>query len=361
MSAAGLETAFIDRLIRGFRKAPGRRTAPHESDAELLVLPVDHPANDGGEAPLLAVTTDTISEEISCGLYADPYQAGWVAAAACLSDLAAVGASPLGLLVSETLPASLPASFLDTLQKGIGDSCSTAGTYVVGGDTNIGSALSITGTAIGVVPERMAMTRRGCLPGDVLYVSGRPVRGNGFALTAFTAGSGLTGGYFPRPRIREGMLLRGSASACMDSSDGLFATLDQLGELNGVGFDLAGSWEETLDPASLRAAAERGLPPWILLAGCHGEFELVFTVRPARRTLFLERAAAAGWNPVEMGSVSERSGVMMPAAEGARLVDATRIRNLSFGMTGDIGKYLEALLREERHMKGAWHGTVFGR
>ena len=67
----------------------------HEADAELV--PLD-------ETRWLAVKVDTVAEEIAAGLYADPATAGRIAVISVLSDLAAVGAEPLGLLLSVVLP-----------------------------------------------------------------------------------------------------------------------------------------------------------------------------------------------------------------------------------------------------------------
>ncbi len=348
MTTIGSETAFIDSLISRFAPSPLRRNNPHEADAELIALPGGLLP---GNAPLLAVTTDTIAEEIETGLYRDPYQIGWMAAMANLSDLAAVGAEPLGLLVSETLPDGFDDDSIDKLQSGIADACGSLGTHVLGGDTNSGSALSITGTAIGITRGGRQLTRRGCAPGDILYVSGRPGRGNGFALSVFGTGrcDPFPGGYFPRARIREGMMLGGLASACMDSSDGLFATLDQLALVNGVGFGICSEWEASLDPASLDVVRAQGFPPWLLLAGCHGEFELVFTVSPSRWRMFRERTASMGWNPVEIGIVTDRPGVILPVDGEARYFDVSYLRGLSFRRRGGIGEYLEALLDYDHH------------
>jgi len=348
------EIDLINRLTGGFTSSPRRRNAPHEADAELLDL------SDGwaGEsAPLLAVTTDTISEEITTGLYRDPYQIGWMIATVNLSDLAAVGARPLGLLVSETLTDGLVSGSLERLQQGISDACSLAGTHVLGGDTNFGTELSITGTAIGLVSPGPVLTRKGAVPGDLLFTSGRPGRGNGFALSILGNDGPVPfqGGYFPHARLGEGALLRGTASCCMDTSDGFFSTLDQIGTLNGVGFRIAENWEDRLDVTSLNLIRGKGLPPWLLLAGCHGEFELVFTVAASSRDILRERAAATGWNPIEIGSVTGRPGVVLPVEEGSRSFDVTAIRNLSFRQAGGIGKYLEDLLGYEQVMvKGGY-------
>src|SRR5512141_3471353 len=100
MNGAILENQMIERLARSFRRSPGQVNRLNESDAEIVRL--------GTSDTRIAVTTDSIVEEIASGLYDDPRMIGWMAAMANFSDLAAVGATPLGLLVAETLPADLP-------------------------------------------------------------------------------------------------------------------------------------------------------------------------------------------------------------------------------------------------------------
>jgi len=343
MTTRGSETAFVDHLISGFIPSPRRRNAPHESDAELIDI---LGRNGDRSIPLLAVTTDTICEEIEVGLYRDPYLAGWMVVMANLSDLAAVGAEPLGLLVSETLPEKFSSAPLERLQAGIADACSTAGTHVLGGDTNFGASLSLTGTAIGLVETPRPLCRRGCAPGDLLFVSGPLGRGNGFALSVLENGepTPFPAGYLPAARIGEGRLLPGVASSCMDTSDGFFSTLDQLGRTNGVGFSIGPHWRDLLDQDSVDRLSPRGLPAWLLLAGCHGEFELVFTVNPSLRDVLMSKASSIGWEPLEIGTVTGTGGVRLPVEEGIRNFDVAAMRNLSFRRRGGVGAYLKDLL-----------------
>ena len=90
-----LENKIINSLISGFERSPHQLNYPHESDAEIIQL------NDNTK---LAITTDSISEEISTGLYDDPYLIGWMIVTVNISDLAAVGATPIGILISEIIP-----------------------------------------------------------------------------------------------------------------------------------------------------------------------------------------------------------------------------------------------------------------
>ncbi|MGH7675898.1 MAG: AIR synthase related protein, partial [Gemmatimonadales bacterium] len=157
------EVALIERLAAGLPRSPLQRNARHESDAELLQLP--------GSDALLALTVDGIVEEIARGLYTDPYLIGWMTVTASASDLAAVGAAPLGILVNAVLPPDIAAADLARLRQGIGDACAAYELPVLGGDTNSGGQLQTAACAVGVI-DGVPLGRRGCAPGDRLYASG---------------------------------------------------------------------------------------------------------------------------------------------------------------------------------------------
>jgi thiamine-monophosphate kinase len=201
-------------------------------------------------------------------------------------------------------------------------------------------------TALGIVPDGSPVTRLGCEPEDRLFASGPVGLGSAFAVLQLehkTAVEGIALEYRPHARLREGQLLRGFATCCMDSSDGIIPTLDELSQLNGIGFQLDMEVEELLHPGAVRLAAAVKLPPWMMLAGPHGEFELLFTVAPDRRDGFVANAVAHGWEPLEIGTVVPENGLGL--AEGGPRLDTGRIRNLFMEVDGDVGEYVRALLR----------------
>jgi thiamine-monophosphate kinase len=151
--------------------------------------------------------------------------------------------------------------------------------------------------------------------------------------------------FHPVARLAEGALVRRFGSACMDTSDGVLATLDQLLRLNGVGFRVDRPPEELLAPAALRVARAAGIPPWMMLAGPHGEFELVFTVPDALATEFEAAAARADWRPLVLGAVVAEPGVTLLFDGERRPLDTGAVRNLFAEVGGDVGRYVEGLLR----------------
>lgn len=333
------ENVLVQQLAGRFARSPLQLNALGESDAELIRLA-------GLDGPL-AVTTDGIVEEIESGLYGAPYLIGWMTVMVNASDLAAVGAEPIGLLLNATLPLDLDAGFLDELGRGVAEACAACGMHVLGGDTNRSDALRTAATALGRVRDGAALTRRGCRPGDRLFASGPLGLGGAYALQRFRGRARPEAeiAYRPVARLREGRQLRGVASAAIDTSDGALAAIDELMRLNEVGIRLERPVREILHPAADRAATFAALPAWVMLAGPHGEFELVFTVPVERVAAFRRSARAEGWNPLELGGVIEEPGLRMPLGGSEVEVDAARVRNLFDESEGDVERYLIELLR----------------
>ncbi len=338
-----LENAFIERLAAGFPRSPLQLNRLQESDAELVRLP--------GSDTVLAFKTDCLVEEIETGLYADPYLMGWMAVIVNASDLAAVGAAPLGILLSETLPPDAEQAFLDRLQEGMRDACAECGLPLLGGDTNFSRHVQLGAFAVGTIPAGAQLSRLGARPGDQVFATAPFGLGSVFAFGRLAGGAPAP--YRPLPRLREGQLLRGYASACMDTSDGAIATLDQLARLNGIGFDLAEPLESVLHEDALRLARGHPFPDWVMLAGPHGEFELIWTVPPARVAAFLEHARSHQWTPLPIGVATPGPGITL-SRNGRRVtLDTAAVRNLFLEVGGDVPRFIEGLLRIDRALGGA--------
>jgi thiamine-monophosphate kinase len=326
------ENRLLTRWADLLPRAPGQVGGVHETDAELVPL---------GDGRLLALTVDAVDEEVRCGLYRDPRTVGRAAAVAALSDLAAVGAEPLGLLLSVALPAAGREQVQERLALGVREVCAAAGTFVLGGDTNDGASLSVAAVAAGIVPAGAVLTRIGARAGDLVGLTGRAGSGAAFAASVLLGGAGVDDEerWRPRPRLREGRALRGVASACMDTSDGLVATLDQLARLNRVAVRVTPPPESLLDPAADAVRHTLGLPAFAFLAAPHGEYELAFTV-PSESWAALERAAASvGWRPLAIGRVEAGEGLWL----GGRSVDGARVRNVLMEHSGDARACARAL------------------
>ena len=351
-----IENRFIANLTRNFRRSPIQVNQLHESDAEIIRLNAES---------LLAITTDTIAEEISVGLYHDPYLIGWMAVMVNMSDLAAVTAEPLGIVVSQVLPPDYPEVSLHRLQEGIQAACDRCGTFLLGGDTNLAQNMTLTGCAIGTVNNGRFLSRCGCEAGDVLYATNLLGGGNMFALEVFApalipnyrqTASFAPREYQPVARLAEARCLAEFANACMDTSDGVFATLDQLMRLNKVGFELEESWQTCLHPGATEMAIHYGIPTWLLLGGQHGEFELLFTVPEDREYAFLRSAEELSWTPLRIGRVIHEPSIQVPLYGSLVSLDTGRIRNLGNRFSGEISSYVKQLMNIDSEIqKGASH------
>jgi thiamine-monophosphate kinase len=165
---------------------------------------------------------------------------GYRSVTAALSDLAAMAAAPIGVLVSLQLPRISPRD-LNSLADGIGDAVRTAGTYILGGNLTRGGVLGITTTAIGSAFAPMA--RSGARPGDLVYVTGQ-LGGPAAALGALTVRKkpkpALRARFaHPTARIAEARWLaaRGVVAA-IDISDGLVSDAGHMAAASAAGIEI---------------------------------------------------------------------------------------------------------------------------
>ena len=207
-------------------------------------------------------------------------QFGWYSAAVNFSDLAAMGARPIGFLAGLALPQDLDAQAAYDIMSGIDQCCEFCGTGIVGGDTKAGPGI-VAGTALGSMDGRKPMLRSGANPGDVVAVTGpmgSPAAGFLSLEHGFDAPEARESLYVPIPRVAEGaaMAESGAVTSCMDLSDGLGTALNTICSSSGVGmnidFDFIPKGEYTEE-----AARMSGTDIEDILLGWGGEYELLFT------------------------------------------------------------------------------------
>jgi len=231
---------------------------------------------------ILVATSDMLHQKTDFPPQMSGYQIGWMSAAVNLSDLAAMGAKPVGMLFAIGLPRDIETRFLDEIIRGIKACTDQTSTMVIGGDVDAHDELTIVGTALGCVNRENIMYRSGAKQNDLVCVTGR-LGGAGAALFAMKQGikcpADLSRKLFePTPRIREGNILAESkvVNSAMDISDGLSVSLYELSRANkNIGFKIYAEKIPThpkinqiLNPAeALKTALYEG-----------GDFELLFTV-----------------------------------------------------------------------------------
>lgn len=262
----------------------------------------------------LVVCTDTLVEAVHFPKNTDPHAIGHKSLAVNLSDLAAMGAEPGWFFMALTLPTG-DAAWVESFARGVAGLACEAGIVLAGGDTTSGG-LSITITALGLVDKGRALTRGGAKPGDRVLVSGTPGRA-ALALQQIKAGTQpceecRKALEYPIPRLALGAALPGTASACIDISDGLAADLGHILERSGTGARLdLGSLPYT-DSLSGLGEEQR----WALQLAGGDDYELCFTVPPEQMHRIPVLAAECGVALTEIGIISSQPGLALERPGG---------------------------------------------
>jgi thiamine-monophosphate kinase len=271
----------MDASELGERALVRRVTRRFASKANALGFADDAAAVPWGEHFLVA-TVDSLAASTHFPAGMGHEDMGWMAAAASLSDLAAKGAEPLGLLLAMGLPEDLDEALVDAVAEGFARCAEAHGAEVLGGDTKPAGELTLTSAGLGKVPRAELLPRTGIQPGDVLAVTGE-LGGAGAGLAALQRGLGAELAerlFHPAPRVAEGRALAASraARACMDVSDGLASSLHQLAAVNRCGFVVEAD-RLPVHLAAARVAREPGeAAGWALQAG--GDYELLVALVP---------------------------------------------------------------------------------
>ncbi len=293
MKELNKEEQIIRTLSSKYKRNPNQINEWNESDSEIINL------NDiNQKSNHLAITCDTISEELAIGLY-DEYLAGYMSVTASLSDLAAVGANPIGLMSSICFPESIPNNKFMEISKGIDDACNKHNTYILGGDTNFLDRTVISSTAIGFCEN--PISRIGAKDSDIIYSTSLLGKGNQFALTKLLGLQPIN--YLPNAKLSEGKIISKYANSCIDTSDGTFSSLRILMNCNNIGIHL-NSIESIIFKDSFHICKSLQIPPWTILAGNHGEYELIFTISKDKEQEMLKELSKINSYPVEIGRVN---------------------------------------------------------
>jgi len=252
----------------------------------------------------LVVSTDSVVAGVHVDLaICSPSDVGWKALMGAVSDLAAMGARPLGALVALCVPESAEEGDLTLgVMEGVAEASRESTCVVVGGDLSAGGVLTVVVTVMGTLDGGAAVQRSGGQPGDAIFVTG-PCGGSAAGLRVLRSHSGpgelgpvrsaLAAAYRrPVARLADGEAARlAGAHAMIDVSDGLALDLHRMADASGVGFAL-----HTV-PVAEGATLEEAL-------GGGEDYELIVAVDPRDVEPYAARCAEAGLRqPLRIGVV----------------------------------------------------------
>lgn len=244
----GREFAVIRELVA----AMGASASGIGDDAAIIVLP---------RGARLVASVDAALDGVHFRRsWLNAREIGWRAATAALSDLAAMAARPVALLVSYTVPPAWEAD-LNDVARGIADAAAHAAASVVGGNTSAGPVFGVTTTVLG--EAWTVLPRSGARAGDRVFVTGR-LGGPAAAVAAWESGSEPRPAHrerFARPasRHREALWLAAhGATAAIDLSDGLVADLGHVAAASRAHVAVALERLPLVEGVTARAAAAAG-------------------------------------------------------------------------------------------------------
>ena len=300
-------------IARHFRPLAGEGALDLSDDAALLAPPV---------GKQLVLAADAMVAGVHFLPDDPPETIGRKLLRVNLSDLAAMGAAPLGYLMTCGFARGTEDGWIAGFVAGLARDQAEFGLSVLGGDTvaTPGPA-TFSLTILGTVEPGRALRRAGARPGDEVWVSGT-IGDGALGLLALTGrllpDPHLADRYrLPRPRLALGQALAGIARAAMDVSDGLVQDLGHLARAAGCGAEIRADAVPLSDPARAAVAGEAALMARILGGG--DDYELLFAAAPGDADRVLAASAATQTSVTRIGHFVDGAGVRVLDANGAAL------------------------------------------
>lgn len=269
----------------------------------------------------LAVSTDICVENVHFPAHTPPCAIGARGLASAVSDLAAMGAEPLGFTLAMTLSVACE-DWIKGVAKGCGIVMTATNICCVGGDLSKGLLNSLCFTVFGAVPIGKLLSRSGARPGDIIFVSGTLGDARAGLSQFLSTGKEICAVppedsidfliwrfFYPQARIALGQkLLKISAHSAIDLSDGLYIDLHRILTASG--------WGAKIDPEKLpRSIALRNFESDSGIAAALGggdDYELCFTVSPESVEEVLQIGSDLGVKVSQIGVVEAQDGIRFP-------------------------------------------------
>lgn len=272
----------------------------------------------------LAISSDMLVEGRHFFKGADPRMLGHKCLAVNLSDLAAMGARPLGFTLALALPEADP-RWLAAFSAGLFDLADAHECELIGGDTTKGP-LNICITIFGEVAPGHALRRDAARIGDDIWISGTlgdarlalACYWNQWVLSGAELKSAARRMHMPTPRVALGLALSADhegqrlAHAAIDISDGLAGDLRHILEASQVGALLN---VDALPAGAILAEQPQSLRRRFTAAG-GDDYELCFTAPRAHRAAIEAAAAQVDTRVTRVGTIEAHAGLRLADEQG---------------------------------------------
>ena len=235
------------------------------------------------ESEWLVVTNDMLVRTTDVPDIMTPEQVGFKIFTMNVSDVAAMGATPIGFLFSIGVPRDFEMKYLEGISRGIARASEFYRTPIISADTNEACDLIIDGIALG--KTKRLLTRSGAKIGDLVCVTGdvgRALAGLKVYFESLEVGERTRKVLYekllePKARVKEGVVLGRYANSAIDISDGMSKELHLIAKMSGVKI-LIDSEKLPIRKEVFEVADLLGLDPIEIALASGEEFELIFTI-----------------------------------------------------------------------------------
>jgi thiamine-monophosphate kinase len=278
--------------------SPLRKSILGEVDSEVILL---------GDKEYLFSTDDFSQEDLL--QEHDPYILGWNIACGAVSDIIAAGGRPLVYSHTMVVPPNWDEAYIREFSKGISQVLKKYSISFIGGDLGVDENWRYTASIIGT-PMGRQVNRKGCKAGDSIFLTGKIGIGNLEAVMNLYAGNEAV------EKIRQGTTNRFSsheklpliiskyATSAIDTSDGVFAALQTISNLNRTGFKIGNLHFHS---KSILAAEALHIPLLLFFLGECGEYEILFNVSSENKDALLMEMKMLGITAFEIGEITSDS------------------------------------------------------
>ena len=299
-------------LIQRFFKAGADAMRPNEANVIALGIGDDCALVKIAAGKEIVITSDMLVEGRHFFMNADPELLGRKALAVNLSDLAAMGAKPIGFTLAIALP-TVDIFWLEAFSKGLFAVANQYSCPLIGGDTTAGP-LTISITAFGSIPSGKAIRRSGAKVGNDIWTSGT-IGDARLALAALRHEITLPESdlkqiehrmHNPTPRVELGMKIRELASAALDISDGLLGDLHHILKQSQVSAEVF--LDQIPKSETLQKQSEDIQNQFAASGG--DDYEICFTAPIEKRGVIDEISRVLNLPLTRIGSITEKVGAV---------------------------------------------------